>query len=164
VIIAPKSSGSAKAPVSMGMPSSRELAALFQEEFVGATGFPARWAADKVQGNRRLEHVWNVPFEGEQGLRGDFSLRWDAELQRYLGGRLGASAARPEYLGAILRSAAGRWASWQALKGGTAVRLQPTPSDEQPTGFSQSPWQASAALIVDSFVLELRFALEANEA
>ena len=162
MIIAPKVT--AAVPASTGLPSSRELAALFQEEFVGATGFPARWAADKVQGNRRLEHIWNVPFEGERGLKGVFSLRWDGELQRYLAGRLGASAGRPEYLGAILRSAAGRWASWQALKAGTSVRLQPTPAEEHAISLSQSPWQASAALIVDSFVLELCFALESSEA
>ena len=162
MIVAPVIGDSVTSPASLALPSSRELAALFQEEFVGATGIPARWAADKVQGNRRLEHVWRVPFVGEQGLRGSFSLRWDAELQRYLAGRLGSSAGRCEYLGAVLRSAAGRWASWQALKAGTAVRLQPTPTEDH-EGPSRSRWQASAALIVDSFVLELCFALEEGE-
>ena len=161
--IAPKTAASLAVPA-VGLPSSRELAALFQEEFVGATGMAVRWAADKVQGNRRLEHAWNVPFLGAQGLKGAFSLRWDAELQRYLAGRLGVSAGRPEYLGAILRSAAGRWASWQALKAGSSVRLQPSLSETQGDAASQSPWQASAALIVDSFVLELCFDLEPGEA
>ena len=160
--IAPKTAAPSATP-SVGLPSSRELAALFQEEFAGATGMAARWAADKVQGNRRLEHAWNVPFLGGQGLKGAFSLRWDAELQRYLAGRLGVSAGRPEYLGAILRSAAGRWASWQALKAGSSVRLQPSPS-EAAGAAGPSPWQASAALIVDSFVLELCFDLQPGEA
>lgn len=162
MMVASKDGESANSSGSLGLPSSRELAGLFQEEFVGATGFPARWAAEKVQGNRRLEHRWLVPFEAESGLRGGFCLHWDAELQRYMAGRLGATAGRPEYLGAILRSAAGRWASWQALKIGTSVRLQPTPAETDPSGLEGSPWRSSAALIVDSFVLELVFALESG--
>lgn len=146
----------------IGLPASRELAALFQEEFVGATGLASRWAAEKVQGNRRLEQVWCVPFKAESGLEGSFSLHWDAELQRYLASRLGPTAGRPEYLGAILRSAAGRWASWQALRASTQVRLQPSPSDDDAL-VSTSPWRSTAALIIDSFVVELAFTLQPRE-
>ena len=142
-------------------PNSRELGGLFQEEFVGATGLAARWAAEKVQGNRRLEQVWTVPFLSENGVQGCFSLHWDAELQRYLASRLGPNASRPEYLGAILRAAAGRWASWQALRASVGVRLQPT-TEELGADLASSPWRSSAALIVDSFVIELVFVLGPN--
>ncbi|HTB35160.1 MAG TPA: hypothetical protein VK842_09875 [bacterium] len=147
---------------SVDLPSSRELAALFQEDFVGATGFPARWAAERVQGNRRLPCSWNVPFAVSNSSRGSFGLYWDAELQRYLAGRLGPSASRPEYLGSILRSCAGRWASAQALKAGCSVRLEPSSADQN--SHPLAPWNSSAALIVDSFVLELVFALGRAEA
>ena len=92
--MAQKSSGVTQ-PQSVDLPSSRELAALFQEDFVGATGFPARWAAERVQGNRRLPCSWSVPFAVSNNSRGSFTLYWDAELQRYLAGRLGNSAGRP---------------------------------------------------------------------
>lgn len=159
--MAPKHQGMAQ-PQTVDLPSSRELAALFQEDFVGATGFPARWAAERVQGNRRLACTWSVPFAVSNGSRGSFNLYWDAELQRYLAGRLGASASRPEYLGSILRSCAGRWASAQALKAGCSVRLEPTSADDN--AYPAAPWNSSAALIVDSFVLELVFALGRAEA
>jgi len=159
--MAPRNS-SVTQPQSVDLPSSRELAALFQEDFVGATGFPARWAAERVQGNRRLPCSWTVPFAVSNNSRGSFTLYWDAELQRYLSGRLGNSAARPEYLGSILRSCAGRWASAQALKAGCSVRLEPTSAEE--SGYPAAPWNSSAALIVDSFVLELVFALGRAEA
>ena len=149
-------------PQAVELPSSRELAALFQEDFVGATGFPARWAAERVQGNRRLPCSWSVPFSASNSSRGSFSLYWDAELQRYLAGRLGVSAGRPEYLGSILRSCAGRWASAQALKAGCSVRLEPTSAEKD--AYPSAPWNSSAALIVDSFVLELVFALGRPEA
>lgn len=148
----------------VSLPNSRELGSLFQEEFVGATGLAARWAAEKVQGNRRLQQAWCVPFVAENGLQGSFVLNWDAELQRYLGARLGASAGRPEYLGAILRAAAGRWASWQALRAGTPVRLQPSPDGGLTGAQETSPWRSTAALIIDSFVIELAFVLEPSEA
>ena len=89
-------------------PRSRELADLFQEAFAHATGQGARWAAETVQGNRHFDRAWCVPFTGDNGLRGHFSLRWDSEFQRYLAGRCGAAAQRPEYLGAVLRAMAGR--------------------------------------------------------
>lgn len=148
----------------VSLPSSRELGGLFQEEFVGATGLAARWAAEKVQGNRRLQQAWCVPFVSESGLQGCFTLNWDAELPRYLSSRLGASAGRPEYLGAILRASAGRWASWQALRVGTPVRLQPSPDGGLPSVLEASPWRCTAALIIDSFVIELAFVLEPREA
>jgi hypothetical protein len=159
--MASKNSGPSPAQA-VELPSSRELAALFQEDFVGATGFPARWAAERVQGNRRLACSWSVPFAVSNKSRGSFSLYWDADLQRYLAGRLGAGASRPEYLGSILRSCAGRWASTQALRAGCSVRLEPTAAPAEAP--STAPWNSSAALIVDSFVLELVFALGRAEA
>jgi hypothetical protein len=148
----------------LSLPTSRELGSLFQEEFVGATGLAARWAAEKVQGNRRLQQVWTVPFAAENGVQGCFMVNWDAELQRYLAGRLGNSAGRPEYLGAILRASAGRWASWQALRAGTQVRLQPSPDAGSSSPLDSSPWRSTAALIIDSFVIELAFVLGPREA
>lgn len=160
-ILPPQETSLQNATVSL--PTSRELGSLFQEEFVGATGMAARWAAEKVQGNRRLQQLWSVPFVAESGVQGTFSLHWDAELQRYLSSRLGASAGRPEYLGAILRAAAGRWASWQALRAGTQVRLQPSPDGGLSQVLETSPWRSTAALIIDSFVIELAFVLEPQQ-
>jgi hypothetical protein len=149
---------------SLGLPGSKELAGLFQEEFVRATGIAARWAAERVQGQRRHEHTWVVPFGDKLGTRGTFSLHWDADLQRFLAGRLGANAARPEYLGVILRATAGRWADWRALRGSPPVRLGPSPQADESASESGSLGSSSAALIIDRFVLELVFALEAQGA
>jgi hypothetical protein len=113
-----------------------------------------------VQGNRRLQEQWRVPFTAEGGTKGSFTLLWDTELQRYLASRLGPNAGRPEYLGAILRSAAGRWASWQALRASNAVRLEPTPHEDHAAEAPSVLGRSSAALIVDSFVIELVFAFE----
>lgn len=147
-----------------GLPVSKELAGLFQEEFVRATGLAARWAAERVQGNRRLDHSWVVPFADKDGRRGSFSLHWNDELQHFLSGRLGANAGRPEYLGVILRSTAGRWADGQALRGLPPVRLRPSPQGEDSPGEGHSLGRSSAALIIDRFVLELVFLLEAPAA
>jgi len=147
---------------SVSLLASRELASLFQEEFVAATGLAARWAAERVQGNRRLEHSWKVPFDADGGVQGSFTLYWDAELQRFLAGRLGTSAARPEYLGSVLRSVAGSWASWQSLRSAIRVRLQPTLQDQDGREAAVLA-RSSAALIADSFVIELVFALESRE-
>jgi hypothetical protein len=117
-----------------------------------------------VQGNRRLEQSWVVPFKAESGVRGRFSLHWNQELQRYLAGRIGATAGRPEYLGAVLRATAGRWASWQTLRAATPVRLQPTGPETAGAEAGVPGGRSSAAMIIDSFVLELVFELEAPEA
>jgi hypothetical protein len=147
-----------------GAPASRELGALFQEAFNSVTGQNSRWAAENVQGNRRFDRAWCVPFTGESGLRGHFSLNWDAEFQRYLAGRCGANAQRPEFMGAILRSAAGKWAAQQSLRHDVTLRLLPSeealPEMEQPV----SPSSSSAALFVDAFVLELGFSLDQRPA
>jgi hypothetical protein len=145
--------------LSSSLPMSKELAGWFQEEFVRTTGLSTRWAAERVQGNRRLEQHCIVPFGADGGLRGTFSLHWDAELQRFLASRLGANAGRPEYLGAILRATAGRWASGHALRGTAQVQLQ---AAVQADGREEAPCLglSSAALIIDSFVIELVFALE----
>jgi hypothetical protein len=145
----------------VSLPSSRELAALFQEEFATVTGLPARWAAEKLQGNTLQLEVWEVPFYGEQGLRGAFRLRWDPGLSRLLSARVGSSAQRPEFLGAILRGMAGRWASWQALRHGSPVRLLPSP--EAPAARPEGPWCSSAALLVDQHALELSCVLESGQ-
>jgi hypothetical protein len=143
-----------------GAPASRELGALFQEAFVSATGQSARWAAENVQGNRRFDRAWCVPFSGERGLRGHFSLSWDAEFQRHLAGRCGAAAQRPEFMGAVLRAAAGKWAAQQSARHDVSLRLLPS-SDALPEAAQAiGPSNSSAALFVDSFVLELSFSLE----
>jgi len=149
---------------SVSLPASRDLASLFQEEFAGTTGLAARWAAERVQGNRRLELSWCVPFHAENGIKGSFNLYWNAELQGFLATRLGPTAGRPEYLGAILRSTAGRWANWQALRASTWVRLQPTPQEGESAGEVSTRARSSAALIIDSFVIELVFTLEPHGA
>lgn len=143
----------------INVPSSRELASLLQDELSTSTGMAARWAADRVHGNLSSLIQWVVPFESEHGPRGSFILRWSSELQRHLGSRLGNAAARPEFMGSILRSTAGRWAESQAQGGRRALRLQPSPEPES------SPAQAAglrstAALLLDSHVLELTFVLE----
>jgi hypothetical protein len=140
------------------LPNSRELGALFQEELANATGLAARWAADRVPVKQGMAGRWSVPFEGA-GLKGSFCLAWDPALQRFLAARVGPAAARPEFLGAVLRAAAGRWASAAALRGHSAVRLQPSPEDGACVA-EASPLRSSAALILDSFVIELAFALE----
>ena len=150
----------------IGAPRSRELADLFQEAFAHATGQSARWAAETVQGNRHFDRAWCVPFAGEGGVRGHFSLRWDAEFQRYLAGRCGAPAQRPEYLGAVLRAMAGKWAIQCGLRQDTKIRLLPSAEalaqSELPpvTGIDNS----SAAIFIDAFVLELGFSLDINQA
>src|ERR1017187_10036337 len=82
MIMAPKNSSQSQSQ-SVELPSSRELAAMFQEDFVVATGIAVRWAAERVQGNRRLPCSWSIPFAIGNHGRGSFSLFWDAELQRY---------------------------------------------------------------------------------
>ncbi len=143
-----------------GAPSSRELAALFHEAFVNATGQAARWAAETVQGNRRFDRAWCVPFTGDDGLRGHFSLHWDTEFQRYLAGRCGAAAQRPEFIGAVLRAAAGKWALQQGARRDTKLRLLPSAEALPEEGHPAQPGSSSAALFVDSFVLELGFSLQ----
>ena len=147
-----------------GAPASRDLAALFHEAFVNATGLAVRWAAESVQGNRRFDRAWCVPFTGDDGVRGHFSLRWDAEFQRYLAGRCGAMAQRPEFVGAVLRAAAGRWALQQGSRHDVKIRLLPSaealPDQEPHSSFGSS----SAALFVDAFVLELGFSLDHSQA
>jgi hypothetical protein len=147
---------------SIGLPASKELASLFQDEFSGSTGMPVRWAAERVQGNRRLERSWRVPFTAEGGSRGSFSLHWDSELERFMASRIGPNAGRPEYMGAILRATAGRWASWHALRAATQVRLEPTPHEDVREETPLTLGRSSAALIIDSFVIELVFALESH--
>lgn len=143
------------------LPSSRELAGLFQDEFAAATGLPARWAAEELQGNTLQLMAWEVPFHGEKGVHGAFRLRWDPELSRLLSARVGQPAQRPEFLGAILRGVAGRWASWQALRNGSAVRLLPSP--ESAGAGPEGPWRSSAALLVDHHAVELSFMLEPGQ-
>lgn len=149
---------------SWGAPSSRELAGHFHEAFFNATGQAARWAAESVQGNRRFDRAWCVPFTGDDGLRGHFSLHWDAEFQRYLGSRCPAAAQRPEFLGAILRSAAGKWALQQGLRRDTKLRLLPSAEALPEQGHPTQPGSSSAAIFVDSFVLELGFSLQEKTA
>jgi hypothetical protein len=146
-----------------GAPASRELGVLFHDAFISATGESARWAAENVQGNRRFDRAWCVPFTGENGLRGHFSLNWDAEFQRYLAGRCGASAQRPEFMGAVLRAAAGKWAAQQGLRHDVSLRLLPSEEALPETGQPASPNSSSAALFVDSFVLELGFSLDKRQ-
>lgn len=143
---------------SLNLPSSRELGALFQDEFSASTGLAARWTAERLQGNRSGLMEWTVPFSSEAYGRGRFELRWDPEIARSLSLRLGANAARPEFLGAILRAAAGRWASWQTMRAGASVRLQPSTSEDD--ALPGSAWQSSAVLMLDALVLEIRFYLE----
>jgi hypothetical protein len=142
---------------SMGVPASRQLTELFQEAFSQGTGLSARWAAERVQGNRRFDHGWCVPFSGGQGQQGYFHLRWDAEFQRYLATRAGAAGSRPEFIGAILRTAAGKWAKQQSLRNNSAIRLLPTA--ETLPELAPNALNSSAALFVDAFVLELSFSL-----
>jgi hypothetical protein len=146
-----------------GSPSSRDLGGLFQEAFSSATGQEIRWAAENVQGNRRFDRAWCVPFTGEHGLRGHFSLSWDAEFQRYLAGRCGAHTQRPEFLGAVLRAAAGKWSVQQNLRHDIRLRLLPSaealPEMRQPV----SQGHSSAALFIDAFVLELGFSLDPEQ-
>lgn len=143
---------------SLDLPSSRELGALFQDEFSASTGLAVRWAAERLQGNRAGLMEWAVPFNSEAYGRGRFELRWDPEIARSLSLRLGASAARPEFLGAILRAAAGRWASWQTMRAGASVRLQPSTAEDSADG--ETAWRSSAVLMLDALVLEVRFYLE----
>lgn len=143
-----------------GAPGSRELGALFHEAFVHATGQSARWAAETVQGNRRFDRAWCVPFTGSDGLRGHFSLSWDAEFQRYLAGRCGAMAQRPEFMGAVLRAAAGKWAAQQSTRHDIQLRLMASAEALPEVGQPISPNSSSAALFVDAFVLELGFSLD----
>ena len=138
-----------------GIMSSRELARFFQEEFSQSTGFEARWAAERVQSVRPLDRYWSVPFNYE-GQQGCFGLAWDSEFQRYLASRLGPVASQPEYLGRLLRSAVSRWAAWSSLHGGSLVRLLPSPDCS--TGAQKPSSALSAALIIDSFVVELSLA------
>jgi hypothetical protein len=143
-----------------GAPSSRELAGLFHEAFVNATGQAARWAAETVQGNRHFDRAWCVPFTGDNGLRGHFSLRWDSEFQRYLAGRCGAMAQRPEFVGAVLRAAAGRWAVQTGARRDVKIRLLPSAEALPEHAAASNVGSSSAALFVDAFVLELGFSLE----
>jgi hypothetical protein len=147
-----------------GAPSSRELAGLFHEAFVNATGQAARWAAESVQGNRRFDRAWCVPFTGDEGLRGHFSLHWDDEFQRYLGKLCGAAAQRPEFIGAVLRAAAGKWALQQGLRRDSKLRLLPSAEALPDQGHPVQPGSSSAAIFVDSFVLELGFSLQEKTA
>ena len=141
----------------MDTPATRELAALFHEAFQASTGQAARWAAERIHGNVRFERAWCVPFHGH-GLRGCFTLRWDEQLQRYLGTRVGEKASRPEYLGAVLRSAAGRWCQQQGQRHGMSLRLLPS-AEAAPEVQGMAP-TCSAALFVDAFVLELGFIVD----
>ena len=143
-----------------GAPSSRELGTLFQEAFINATGQSARWAAESVQGNRRFDRAWCVPFTGDNGLKGHFGLSWDAEFQRYLAGRCGAMAQRPEFMGAILRDAAGKWAGQQGVRHEVKLRLLPSAEAQPEASLPISPNNSGAAMFVDAFVLELGFSLD----
>jgi hypothetical protein len=144
--------------------NSRELAGLFQDEFSGTTGLSARWAAEKVQGNRRLENSCKVPFNSESGVSGRFSLHWDAELQRFLAGKLGPHAGSSEYLGEILRMSAGRWASWHSLRHSHPVSLSSFSAEEEEAFEEGLPLgRSSAAMIIDSFVVELVFEVEVRK-
>ncbi len=143
-----------------GAPGSRALAGLFQDAFTKATGHAVRWAAESVQGNRRFDRAWCVPFTGDNGLHGHFSLRWDAEFQRYLATRCGAMAQRPEFLGSILRTAAGQWAGAQSLRHGQRLRLLPSEEALPEQDRSSAGNSSGAALFLDAFVLELGFSLE----
>ncbi len=143
----------------INLPSSRELAGLLQDELSTSTGMAARWAADRVHGNTGSLAQWVVPFESDHGPRGSFILRWSSELQRHLASRLGTAAARPEFMGSILRSTAGRWAQSQAQGGRRPLRLQPSP-DPDGGPAPQAGLRSTAALLLDSHVLELTFVLE----
>ena len=147
-----------------GAPASKDLAALFHEAFINATGQGARWAAENVQGNRHFDRAWCVPFIGENGLRGHFSLRWDAEFQRYLAGRCGAPAQRPEFMGSVLRAAAGKWAIQQGARRGVKVRLLTSAEALPEQGVPAAGDSSTAALFVDAFVLEIAFSLDDRQA
>jgi hypothetical protein len=142
------------------LPSSRELGTLLQYELASATGMAARWTAERVQGNLAGMARWTVPFVSEQGLEGRFVLRWNPALAQHLGNRMGASAARPEFMGSVLRSTAGRWAASQAVQGLKALRLKPSPDNESELQPLQRPVTSSAALLLDGHVLEVVFELD----
>ena len=150
----------------VSIPSTRELAALFQDAFANATGESARWAAEMVQGNRHFDRAWCVPFAGEGAIRGHFSLRWDAEFQRYLAGRCGANAQRAEYMGSVLRAMAGKWAIRAGLRTDVKIRLLPSAeaNAQQDAAPTRGVDSSSAAIFIDAFVLELGFSLESTQA
>lgn len=144
----------------VSVPTTHELASLLQDELASATGLAARWAADRVQGNRSGLSQWSVPFSTEAGNEGCFTLHWSGELQSQLSARLGAAAARPEFMGSVLRSIVGRWANQLAMQGQATVRLQPSPDANcKVDPDKQSTYQSHAALLIDSHVLELSFVL-----
>lgn len=143
----------------LDMPSSRQLGTLLQDEIALSTGLAARWTADKVQGNRGGMARWTVPFNADAGSQGRFILRWDPELQKHLSHRLGAIAARPEFLGSLLRATAGRWVNKQPLQGLGGVRLQPSAEPETAAEPLRS-LSSSAALLLDGHVLEIVFELD----
>lgn len=144
---------------SFGVPDSRELGALLQDELAQATGLAARWAADSLQGNRGVLAQWTVPFGSEEGHAGRFILRWSPALQNHLAARLGVAAARPEFMGMVLRGTAGRWAQLQVQSSGPRVNLMASPDPEAALA-SARPQRQCAALLLDGHVLELTFELD----
>ena len=140
-------------------PSSRELGAFLQDELAQATGLSARWAAETLQGNRAALAQWTVPFGSELGHIGRFILRWSPELQSHLATRLGVAAARPEFMGMVLRGTAARWTGLQAREGLGRLSLQSSPDPEAGEA-SVRPERSCAALLMDGHVLELTFELE----
>lgn len=149
----------------VSVPSTHELASLLQDELASATGLAARWAADRVQGNRHGLSLWSVPFVTEGGSKGCFTLCWSADLQAQLSAKLGAAAARPEFMGSLLRAVVGRWANQLALQGQSTVRLLPSPDAVCVPGAEDQPaYRSHAALLIDSHVLELNFMLEQSQA
>jgi hypothetical protein len=146
-------------PLSLVLPSSRELGALLQDEMAQATGLSARWAAESLMGNRSALAQWTVPFGSDEGHLGRFILRWTPELQGHLAARLGVAAARPEFMGMVLRGTASRWAGLQASQGlnGLSLQASPEPEDSAPAA---RPQRCCAALLLDGHVLELTFELD----
>ena len=149
----------------VSVPPTHELASLLQDELASATGLAARWAADRVQGNRHGLSLWSVPFVTEAGSKGFFTLCWSANLQTQLSAKLGAAAARPEFMGSLLRAVVGRWANQLALQGQSAVRLLPSPDSIcAPEAEEKPSYRSHAALLIDGHVLELNFLLEQAQA
>jgi hypothetical protein len=143
----------------VGVPASRELGALLQDELAQSTGLSARWAAESLQGNRAVLAQWTVPFGSDGGQAGRFILRWAPALQNHLAARLGVAAARPEFMGMVLRGTATRWTQLQAQGHGARVSLLAAP-DPEAAAASARPQRQCAALLLDGHVLELTFELD----
>lgn len=138
---------------SLDLPSSRQLGVLMQEAVLRGTGLELRWTAEKLQGNLGGLARWTVPFSAVQGRQGRFILRWPPDLQAQLASRLGAAAGRPEFLGSLLRAAAGRWAADRP-----GLRL--LPSDEEVPSATAPRHHSSVALLCEGRVLEIVFELD----